>query len=455
MKDKYKNVYFIGIGGVSMSGLASMLRDKGAIVSGSDQTKSEICEKLEQQGIKVNYEHKKENITYDITLLVYNSAIKDSNEEIKEAKNKGIELISRAELLGEYIQEFEKSICISGTHGKTTTSALTSSIFLQTDKDPTISVGGKLAQIDGYFKLGKKEVFIVESCEYSNNFHNFYPTTAVIMNIELDHTDFFNSIEDVYKSFNGFAKNCKEHIIINSDIKNYETVLVDINDKVKVTTYGLNSGQYRATNIQYNKSNTTFSITKDDEFLCDIRINLNGEYNVLNALSAFVASIVNGVDVDTCVDGLLKYEGIARRFQFKGEKDNITVYDDYAHHPTACNMTLSSIKKLGFDRTICIFQPHTYSRTKGLFTEFANAFKDADKLYLVDIFPARETDTLGMSSELLCEEINKVSGNAVYCESFDKCLEEINKELKENDCLVTMGAGLSYTIGEQFLNQEQ
>ncbi len=447
----YKNIYFIGIGGVSMSGLAIILNSRGYFISGSDSAKNETVLLLEEQNIKVNIGQKSDNINNNIDLVVYSAAISEQNPERKKALDLNIPCISRAELLGKIMEWYDNSICISGTHGKTTTTAMASTIYLDADTDPTITVGGTLPKIGSNVRVGSENYFLAEACEYTNSFHSFYPTIGIIMNIEMDHNDFFTDINDVYKSFNQFAKNVQKTLLVNSDIKDYEKVIDGVT--AEVITYGVDSGIYRAKNISYS-NRTTFDVYKNGVLLTTIDIELKGLHNVYNALSSFVISVENGISITDATLGLSKYTGINRRFQYKGERDGITVYDDYAHHPSSCQLTLKGIKNLNYNRTICIFQPHTYSRTKGLLDEFAKSFEYADKLILIDIYPARETNDLGISSRLLAALINKHSNNCIYAGSLEEGLTILNKEAKSGDFVVTMGAGNVYTIAEKFLNKE-
>ncbi len=449
----FRNIYFLGIGGVSMSGFAKLLKNEGHNISGYDCTKSDNTTYLESICIKVDYDHTDSNITKDLDLVVYSSAIKMDSFEILEAKKLNIPIISRSQLIGTILKEYKNTLCISGTHGKTTTTALTSTIFIDAQKNPTISVGGYLPKINGVFNIGDKENFILEACEYKNNFHNFICTTALIMNIEMDHSDFFQSVDEIYDSFNTFAKKALNKVIINKDIKNYEKVLKDVTNTIVTYSIEDETSDYYLKNVSFNKEETSFSLYYKGELLENYTSSLKGIHNLYNALSSLVLSIESGILPSNCKEGLKNFTGINRRFQFKGKKENISVYDDYAHHPTACNLILDAVDKIEKDKLVCVFQPHTFSRTISLFDEFSKAFEKADKIILIDIYPAREIDTGVVNSSMLVDKINEISNNAIYMSSKEDCLQYLKDTLKGNDLLLTLGAGDVYKIGEDFLNK--
>ncbi|MFV0440413.1 MAG: UDP-N-acetylmuramate--L-alanine ligase [Lachnospirales bacterium] len=446
-----KKIYFYGIGGVSMAGFAELLKSKGIDVSGYDSKESSITKKLVSLGIEVVY--KVSDINLDkVELVVYSSAIGENSLEMQKLKETDIKSISRGEFIGEILKDYEKPICISGTHGKTTTTALVSTIFLEADKNPTISVGGHLPIINGVFKIGGHEYFILEACEYKNNFLNFKGTTSLIMNVEMDHSDFFKDVKEIRKSFNDFAKLSKEKVIINKEIDGIDEILDGVTNEI--ITYSLKDidATYYIGDVENKDNLVLFKLFKRGEFLGDFESTLLGNHNLYNILSALSVSLENGVSVEKCKSGLMKFSGINRRFQYKGEKNGVVVYDDYAHHPTACVEILKSIKKLTNSKVYAVFQPHTFSRTISLFDDFSKAFYDASEIILVDIFPARETDEGIINSEKLVEEINKNSYNSKYEESFESCLSYLEKKVERGDIILTIGAGDVYKIGESFLS---
>ncbi len=447
----FKKIYFLGIGGVSMSGFAKLLKNKGFDIGGYDAKTSQNTVYLESLGIQVDYCLDKLNLTKDVDLVVYSSAISNTSTEMKKAKDLGIMCISRSEMIGMILKNYNKTLCISGTHGKTTTTALTSNIFLDADLNPTISVGGFLPKIKGVFHIGDEDTFILETCEYKNNFHNFICSTALIMNVEMDHSDFFKSLDEIYKSFNTFAKKATDKVIINKDILDYTKIIENV--ETNIITYSITdeSATYYLKNIRDTFKGTHIELYKLGQFIESYELNLKGIHNIYNALASIAVSIENGVEASKCKKGLENFTGIDRRFQLKGVKDGVIVYDDYAHHPTACNLILETINKLKSKRLICVFQPHTFSRTISLLEEFGQSFSNADEVLVIDIFPAREKDTGIINSQMLVNKINEYSNNAKYISSVDECLRYINNTVKEEDILLTMGAGDVYQIGEKYI----
>ncbi len=448
---KLHKIYFLGIGGVSMSGFAKLLHSKGLKISGYDAKISDNTKYLESLGIKIDYTQSDSNITNDLDLVVYSSAISDTSIEMISAKNKNITCISRSELISKLMKNYKKTLCISGTHGKTTTTAITSNIFLDAQLNPTISVGGFLPKINGVFHIGNEDCFILETCEYKNNFHNFVPSTALIMNIEMDHSDFFKSLDEIYESFNIFAKKATEKVIINKDIKNYEKVIENVDTEIITYSYSDETATYYLKNISEDSEYSHFSLYKNGLFLESYSMKLKGVHNIYNALASLVVAIENDVPAKACTKGLENFSGINRRFQYKGEVNDITVYDDYAHHPTACSLILEAVKKIKKNKLVCVFQPHTFSRTISLLEEFSKSFKDADEVIIIDIYPAREIDTGVINSRTLVDKINTYSKNATYISSKEECLEFLKSNLKTEDLLLTLGAGDVYTIGEEFI----
>ena len=447
------HVHFIGIGGISMSGLAEILLNRHFTVTGSDMQASDMTKHLEETGAKVVIGQKAENITDDIDLVVYTAAIHESNEEFAAAKNKGIPMMTRAALLGQIMANFTKSIAVAGTHGKTTTTSMLTHILLQADTDPTVSVGGMLDRIGGNIRVGHSDLFLTEACEYTNSFLHFFPKIGVILNIDEDHLDFFKDLADIRNSFHRFAKLLPKDgtLVINDNIPDLEEITADLD--CRVIRYGNDSSlDYSATNILHDKKGeASFDLVKSGEFIDRISLSVNGDHNVSNALSAIAVADLLGVPFTKIKEGLKSFHGTDRRFEYKGEVNGVTVIDDYAHHPTEINATLTAAKEYPHKEIWCIFQPHTYTRTKALFPEFVDALTHADHVILADIYAARETDTLGMSSEMIAEELKKKGCDAYYFPSFEEienfCLDKCQK----GDVLITMGAGNVVNIGENLL----
>lgn len=449
------HVHFIGIGGISMSGLAEILLNRHFTVTGSDMQSSDMTKHLEETGAKVVIGQKAENITDDIDLVVYTAAIHESNEEFAAAKNKGIPMMTRAALLGQIMANFAKSIAVAGTHGKTTTTSMLTHILLQADTDPTVSVGGMLDRIGGNIRVGHSDLFLTEACEYTNSFLHFFPKISVILNIEEDHLDFFKDLEDIRHSFHQFAELLPEDgtLIINAEIKDYAEIYEGLS--CNVVTYGTNGCfDYSAKNITYDENgHVAFDLFRRGEYADHIQLSVTGDHNVSNALSAIAVADILGLSIDITKRGLLSFTGTDRRFEYKGEFNGVTVIDDYAHHPTEILATLKAAQHSLHNSVWCVFQPHTYTRTKAFFHEFAEALSHADHLVLADIFAARETDTLGISSADLAKETEKLGTDTHYFPSFAQIEAFLKENCRPGDLLITMGAGDVVTIGENLLKQ--
>lgn len=447
------HIHFIGIGGISMSGLAEILLEEGFTVSGSDSKESPLTKKLEQLGATIFYGQKASNIIDGIDCVVYTAAINRQNGELIEAVAKKIPMLTRAELLGQLMKNYATPIAVSGTHGKTTTTSMLSHILLAGELDPTISVGGILKAIGGNIRVGHSETFITEACEYTNSFLNFYPKIGIILNIEEDHLDFFKDLEDIRHSFHQFAKLIPEDgaLIINGDIDHYEEICEGLSCKV-ITCGSSFDFDYSASNISFNdKGLASFDLIKGGENLGRIQLSVPGNHNVSNALTCIATAELLDLSIDTIKTGLLAFTGTDRRFEYKGMMNGVTIIDDYAHHPTEILATLKAAKNYPHNELWCVFQPHTYTRTKAFFHEFAEVLSHTDHLVLADIFAARETDTLGVSSKDLAEEATRLGTDAHYFDSFEKIEDFLKEHCEPGDLLITMGAGDVVNIGEDLL----
>jgi len=442
---KDKNVHFIGIGGISMSSLALILKDLGNIVSGSDINNNENVKKLQNCEISVSIGHKKGNISKKIDIIVYTSAISEDNVELKKAKELNIKLLKRSELLGFIMKNFYKSIAVSGTHGKTTTSSILSHIFLKMNLSPTLSLGGNIDIIAGNTYLGKSDYFITEACEYKNNFLNFNPYASIILNIDADHLDFFKDLDDIKKSFTRFSDNTSNILVVNAKDK------LLFNHK-NMYTFGISDADFIAKDIYYYNSTCHFKMFFKDEFICDVSTPLLGEFNVLNTLSALSLCCVLGIDIDLASNTLKTFKNAKRRLEYKGVYKNAPVYDDYAHHPTEISKTLATLKTVFKKRLTCVFQPHTFSRTKELLNEFSTSFDDADTIIITKIYGAREKFTDEISSEMLVDLIKKRNKNVLYMESFDDIVNYLKTLTSNENLVVTMGATDIYKAGESIIN---
>lgn len=448
------HVHFIGIGGISMSGLAKILNHKGFKVSGSDSSESALTDELSKEGCHISYPQSADNISEDINLVVYTAAIKSSNPELAKAYELGIPTITRAELLGQIMKNFEVAVNVAGTHGKTTTTSMVTEILLAADADPTISLGGMLDSIGGNVRLGHSDIFVTEACEYTNSFLSFFPTINIILNVQEDHLDFFKDIDDIRNSFRLFTEKLPDNgtLIINSDIDHYEYFYQ--NSKYKVITVGSDpaKSKYSAADITFNKVGCcTYTLLVDGTPAGTIALNVPGIHNVYNSLAAIALGYELHIPFDTIKKGLFTFGGTKRRFEKKGVLNGVTIVDDYAHHPDEIAATLASAQHYPHNNIWCVFQPHTYSRTKILLDRFAASLSKADKVVLADIYASRETDTLGISSKDLMNEIKKLGTECYYFPSFKEIEEFLQKNCVNDDLLITMGAGDIYKVGEDLL----
>jgi len=450
-KDFNKKVHFIGIGGISMSALAEILLKYGYKVSGSDKTRSHITDKLEKLGAKIFIGHDVKNIQ-DADIIVYTAAIKDDNPELIEARNKNLLIFDRAEFLGQIMKRYKKGIAVAGTHGKTTTTSLISLMLLNAKVDPTLLIGGEVDTIGGNVRVGKSPYFVTEACEYKESFLKFYPYIGVILNIDEDHLDYYKDINHIKEAFLKFAKLIpKDGLIIGYA---EDPNVIEIMEKLNCNklTYGINKGDFKAKNISYDERGcASFTVTFNDKYYSDFKISIPGEHNILNALATIACGHFLGIDVETIKDSLYEFKGTHRRFEKKGEKNGVIVIDDYAHHPAEIKATIKAVKNYPHKRIFCVFQPHTYTRTYALFDEFSKAFYGVDKLILTDIYAAREKDTGLVNSKMLSDAISKNGVDCIYIKKFEDILDYLNKEAKEGDIVITMGAGDVYKIGEMFL----
>lgn len=447
------HIHFIGIGGISMSGLAEILLGEDFIVSGSDAKESPLTDALEKKGAKIFYGQRASNIGDDVEVVVYTAAIHPDNPEFACAAEKGLPMLTRAQLLGQIMRNYDTPIAVSGTHGKTTTTSMISQILLEADCDPTISVGGILPSIGGNIRVGNSETFVTEACEYTNSFLSFFPRISIILNMDADHLDFFKDIDDIRRSFRRFAELLPADgaLIINADTPHYEDIIEGL--PCRVITYGLeHDAQYQAADITYDKyGHASFTVLKDGKKAGSFYLKVPGIHNVSNALAAIALAHLLGISDDVTARGLGSFTGTERRFQYKGEVAGVTIIDDYAHHPTEIQATLHAAQNYPHKKIWCVFQPHTYTRTKALLPEFAQALTLADHVVLADIYAAREKNTIGISSQDLQREIQELGTPCEYFPTFDEIENFLLKSCTQGDLLITMGAGDVYKIGEDLL----
>ena len=449
------HVHFIGIGGISMSGLAEILLQEGFTISGSDAKESALTKQLESKGAQIFYGQRASNIIEGIELVVYTAAIHPDNPEYAAAVEKNIPMMTRADLLGQIMTNYQIPIAESGTHGKTTTTSMASHILLQGGFDPTISVGGILPAIGGNLRVGNSGTFITEACEYTNSFLSFFPKISIILNIDADHLDFFKDIDDIRHSFRLFAEKLPADgtLIINSDTPKYEDIIKDL--PCEVITYGLETeADYTAEDITYDaQGHATFTCRYKGEVVGRFSLQVPGIHNVSNALSVIALGMRLDMSLEDLQKGIMNFTGTDRRFQYKGTLGGVTIIDDYAHHPTEIEATLRSAKNYPHKTTWCVFQPHTYTRTHPLLHDFAKALTLADHVVLADIYAAREVNTLGISSKDLQKCIQELGTPCEYFPTFDEIENYLLENCIHGDLLITMGAGDVVKIGENLLGQ--
>ena len=447
------HVHFIGIGGISMSGLAEILLKEGFKISGSDAKRSQLTDNLHAKGATIYIGQTASNIEERPDLIVYTAAIHADNPEFAAAKAADIPMLTRAELLGQIMANYKNSIAVAGTHGKTTTTSMVSQILLCAVKDPTISVGGILDSIGGNIRVGSSDVFVTEACEYTNSFLNFYPKYSIITSVEAEHLDFFKDIDDICCSFHKFASNTASDgsVIINGEIEHFSAI-VDGLDR-NIITYGLcDTCDFYAKNITFNeKACATYTAMHGDTELGTITLSVPGRHNVANSLACIALCLQLGISMEDITRGLLAFGGTHRRFEYKGTKNGVTIIDDYAHHPTEVAATLTAAQNYPHGRIICAFQPHTYSRTKAFLDDFASVLSMADIVVLADIYAAREKNTIGISSKDLLEKLKEKDCEAYYFPTFAEIEQFLSEKCINNDLLITMGAGDIYQVGENLL----
>ena len=453
--EKYNRIHLIGIGGISMSAIAERLKAWGYIVTGSDLYESEITKKLKKDGIDVVIGHDV-NIAKSADLIIYNAAIPDTDPELLVAKENNIDVIGRGKFVGFLTKKYKEAICVSGTHGKTTTTSMLSICFLNANMDPSIEVGAILDKIDGNYRVGKSEYFILESCEYKANFLNFFPNSAIILNIDNDHLDYYKTFDNIIKTFNEFVQkvDSKGVVVVNGDDSN--CLKLKENVVSKFITYGIENtdANFVAKNIEFNEEGfAKFDVYKDREFLLDVQLSVPGKHNILNSLAVIAISNYYGIDNETIKLSMLEFKGASRRMEYKGTVNNAKIFDDYGHHPTEVIATVKGIKNKKFNRSWVVFQPHTYSRTKAHLKEFAEALLEFDNIIITDIYAAREKNTFDISSKDLVEEIIKLGKDAKYISDFSEIVEILKKNVKENDLVLTLGAGTVTEIGPMLVNK--
>lgn len=451
--NKYKHIHMIGIGGVSMSGIAEILKHWGFTVTGSDWAESETTKKLNLDGIHVVIGHDV-NMVSKADIVVYTAAIKETDPELIRAKELGIQTVERADFLGLITKAFDNTICVSGTHGKTTTTSMVSMCFLEAGLDPSIQVGADLKAINGNYRIGKSDNFIIEACEYVESFLKFYPKAEIILNIDNDHLDYFKNIENINNAFIKYVKLLPDDglLVVNSD-NDYCAKLHEYTN-AKVVSYGIKNekANFVARNITFNKNGfAIFDVYHNNNFYASFELSVPGPHNVLNALACIALCDSYGIAKSDIKSALKKYTGAHRRFEFIGNINGASIYDDYGHHPTEIKATAIALKKKTYNQSWVVFQPHTYSRTKNLLDDFADSLTYFDNIIITDIYAARETNTYNVSSEDIVQKIKDIGRKAIYIKDFDDIVSYLKEHVQKDDIILTLGAGTVTKIGPMLL----
>ena len=437
-------VHLVGIGGVSMRPLGLVLKGMGMEVTGSDMSASLSTKELEDHGIPVAIGHRAENIQ-GAECIIRTAAAHNDNPEIAAARAAGIPVFERAQAWGEIMKSYKNAICISGTHGKTTTTSMMTHILMEANMDPTVMIGGYLPLLHAGHRVGHGDTIVLESCEYCDSFLNFFPTLAVVLNVEEDHLDYFKDLRDIEKSFHEFASLATFGVIANGD----DPHTVEAMTGIDYVSFGLGEqNRIHAANMAPDWRH--FDVICDGEFYCHLDMCVLGRHNAVNALAAVAAAWVMGIPGEAVSQGIEKFHGAGRRMEYKGKFNGADVYDDYAHHPDEVAATLEAVRSLPYKRVVLAFQPHTYSRTKALFGDFVRELRKADQLVLAEIYAARESNTIGISSQDLAEQIP----GSVYCETLPDVTAYLKESVREGDIVITMGAGDIFRAGEALLEEQ-
>ena len=437
-----RHVHLVGIGGVSMRPLGLVLKGMGMVVTGSDMNASVSTDELIAKGIPVHIGHREENIR-GADCVIRTAAAHNDNPEIAAARAQGIPVFERAQAWGQIMKAYKNAVCISGTHGKTTTTSMMTHILMEAGKDPTVMIGGYLPLLHAGHRVGHGDTIVLESCEYCDSFLNFFPTLAVVLNVEADHLDYFKDLADIQKSFHEFAS-MASCIIANGD----DPHTVEAMKGLEYTSFGLGEGNLvHAANMCPDWRH--FDVVCDGEKYCHLDMGVLGRHNALNALAAAAAAWRMGIDGEAVSRGLESFHGAGRRMEYKGSYHGAKVYDDYAHHPDELAATIEAVRSMGGKLLVLAFQPHTYSRTKALFDDFVRELKKPDVVVLAEIYAARERNTVGISSADLAK---KVPGS-VFCETLPEVTEFLRRVVQPGDIVLTMGAGDIFRAGEALLGK--
>ena len=444
MFDGRRRVFFDGIGGISMCSLAHITKRRGHEVSGYDRTPTKLTRELEADGIPVFYDSSAENVEY-ADVLVYTVAIPQDDPQYVRAGERGIPRISRADYLGYLMSAYRARIGVSGTHGKSTTTAMLGTIFTRSGLDPTVGCGAVMLDEGAAYRVGADEFFIFEACEYMDSFLDFYPTTALILNVEMDHVDYFKTMEQLVASFGAFADKCGPDgiAVVNADDENAMNAVRGFRGKTVTFSRVDPSADFFAVDVTAEKGRRTYTVMHGGKALCRVSPSVYGDHIVTDSLAAFAAAYSNGVAAQDIAEALAAFGGVNRRMEFCGKTAaGADVYSDYAHHPTELASTIKTAKQIGYDRVICAFQPHTFSRTAKFLEDFAKTLAESEcEVVLTEIYSARETDTHGVSAALLCDKVKALGGAATYIPAFGDLADHLCAKAKRGDMILLLGAG--------------
>ena len=440
---KYKNIYMVGIGGISMSGIAEILVKWGYNVSGSDWAKSDQTEWLEKNGVKVNIGQVAENISNDIDLVVYTAAIKEDNPELVKARELNIPIVERGMFLGELTKLFKDTIGIAGTHGKTTTTSMVACSFLEANLDPSIQVGAVLSNIDGNYRVGHSDYFIIEACEYCESYLNFKQRSAIVLNIDNDHLDYFGNIENIQKSFEKYVSHLPADGFLVINVDDMRCYALRNHTKATVITVGSGyNANWHYENLDFDEDGcASYDVYHDREKVQRIKLNVTGVHNVMNSLCCIALCDAYGIDVSIVAKALAKFNGASRRLEFKGMFNGAKVYDDYGHHPTEIMATVRGIKNKKFNESWVVFEAHTYSRLVEHLKDFAKALVNFDHIIIMDIYAAREVNTFNIHEEDLMNELKNLGKDSVHISDYDEIVKYLSDNVQKDDIILTLGAG--------------
>lgn len=455
--NEYKNIHFIGIGGISMSGIATLLLKQGYNITGSDRENSDLIENLRKNGAEIFIGQKKENIK-NPDLVVYTDAILDDNEELIAARQLDVPVVTRGVFLGALMRNYKNSIAISGSHGKSTTTSIISKILINSPENPTILLGGSLDEIEGNVHVGSEDFLVTEACEYKGNIRHYFPSTVIVLNIDEDHLDYYKDLDDIVNTFKDYMRNLDKDskTILNLNEENNKLIIDSIQGRL--ITYGQENedADYNAINIEFdNVGRPSFDLKMPNGNIEHFELGIIGRHNINNAMASIIATYENGIDIETIRENLKNYTGLHRRMEIIGRVGDATIMTDYGHHPSEIEVTLKALKEHTKGKLICIWQPHTYSRTKLLIDKFARCFDYADEVIVTKIYAAREKEDTTIHSEDVVKKLVERGVDAKYIETFEQARDYIYKDIHKDDLVLTTGCGNPNVLAEMIVKDQK